>query len=84
MSIVICTVDPLLARSRFIERGLADPTRNRFHGDRAVHAAKEGIQLPIGDYNPPRLSTPTLYVETTDGYRPGMEEIVFFVMQPTK
>ena len=81
MSLVICAVDPPIARARFIERGLADPMRERFHGDRAVHAAKEGIRLPIGDYNPPRLSAPTLCVDTTDGYRPGMKEIVSFVMQ---
>ena len=81
MSVVICTVDPPIARARFIERGLADPMRERFHGDRAVHAAKEGIRLPIEDYNPPRLSVPTLRVDTMDGYHPGMEEIVIFVMQ---
>lgn len=81
MSVVICTVDPSIARARFLERGLADPTRERFHGDRAVPAAKEGIPLPAGDYDPPRVSTPTLCVDTTDGYHPNMEEIVSFVMQ---
>lgn len=84
MTIVVCTVDPLLARSRFMARSLSDPTRERFHGDRAVHAAKEGTWLPIGDYYPPRLITPTLCVDTTDGYRPGMEEIVSFAMQSTR
>ena len=81
MLVVICTVDPPLARERFIERGLADPMRERFHGDRAVHAAREGIRLPIEDYNPPRLSVPTLCVDTMDGYHPGMEEVVSFVMR---
>ncbi len=76
MSIVICTIDPLLARSRFTERCLADSTRERFHGDRTVSAA-------IADYDPLRLSTPTLHVDTTGGYRPGMEEIVSFVMRST-
>lgn len=46
MPVVICTVDPPIARARFIERGLADPMRERFHGDRAVHAAKEGFNFP--------------------------------------
>lgn len=83
MAIVICTVDPRLARSRCIARSQSDPTRERFHGDRAVHAAQEGIRLSIRTYNPPKLSTPTLYVDTTDGYCPSMEEIVLFVMQST-
>lgn len=81
MSVVICSVDPLIARARFIERASEDPTRERFHGDRPVHAAKEGIQLPIAEYDPPKLSVPTLCVDTTDGYRPGMKEVVSFVMQ---
>ena len=80
MSIVICALDPLLARSRFIERATTDPTRKRFHGDQVVSAANQGDRLPIENYDPPRLSTPTLHVDTTNGYRPSMEEIVSFVM----
>jgi predicted kinase len=84
MSIVICSVDPQVARARSIERGLADSTRERFHGDRYVRAAKEGIRLPVGSYDPPRLSVPTLVVDTADGYEPEMGEIVSFVMQSTE
>lgn len=85
MSIVVCTLDPLLARSRFMERCLADPTRERFHGDRAaVPAAHEETGLLVANYDPPRLSVPTLSVDTTDGYRPGRDEIVSFVMQATQ
>ena len=80
MSLLICNVDPLLAKSRFVERGLADPVRERFHGDQAVPAEKEGVRLLIENYDPPRLSTATMSVDTTDGYRPGMEAIVSFVM----
>ena len=82
MSIVICSPDPHLARSRYIKRGLADPTREWFHGDGVVRAREEeeeGDQL--ASYEPPGLSVPTLTVDTTDGYRPGMGEIVSFVMQ---
>jgi predicted kinase len=77
--IVVCDIDPELARSRHIERGLADPSRERFHGDPAVQAAREGRSLPIGEYDPPRLDVPTLSVDTTTGYQPGMESIVSFV-----
>ena len=81
MSLVICAVDPVLARSRFVERALADPTRKRFHGDQPVPAPDDGLNLFIENYDPPRLAAPTLFVDTTNGYRPGMEDIVSFVMR---
>ncbi len=81
VAILICSVDPPTARARFIERGLADPARERFHGDRPVHAAKDGIELPIGKYIPPSLPVPTISVDTTEGYDPSLEEIASFVME---
>jgi len=81
VSIVVCTVDPNLARSRWVERSLADPTRERFHGDNAVHAARDGIELSIENYDPPEMDMPTLTVDTTDGYNPALEQIASFVMQ---
>jgi predicted kinase len=77
--IIVCQVDPRLARARHVERGLADPARERFHPDRVVQAAREGQELPIGDYDPPRLDVPMLKVDTSDGYRPAFEQIVSFV-----
>lgn len=82
LRIVVCTVDPRTARARFIERGLADSHRERFHGDRAVQAAREGVALPVGEYDPPRLAVPTLAVDTTDGYQPDLAGIVAFTRQP--
>jgi len=79
--IVVCAVDPTLARGRIIQRGLTDPERIRFHGDLAVQAAREGSIVPISTYDPPYLAVPTLTVDTTDGYRPTLETIVAFVMQ---
>lgn len=76
--IVLCTLDPQLAHARHIARGLADPERERFHGDRPVLAAREGHELPIGQYDPPHLDVPTLKVDTTDGYKPAFESIVAF------
>jgi len=80
VAIVVCTVDPNLARSRFIERNVADPSRERFHGDNAVHAAKDGIELQVMQYEPPEMDLPTLTVDTTDGYKPTLEQIAAFVM----
>jgi predicted kinase len=79
--IVVCSVDPQLARARVIQRGLFDANRERFHGDFAVHAAKNDLQLQSGNYDPPRLPAPTLEVDTTNGYQPGIDAIVSFAMQ---
>lgn len=79
--LVICSVDPLVAQTRCIQRGLADPQRERYHGDPAVQAAKAGVLLPISPYNPPHIAVPTLTVDTTAGYWPAFEAIVAFAVQ---
>jgi predicted kinase len=80
VKIIICTVDPHLARSRFVQRGLSDPNRLRFHGDWGVRAAQEGIELPIVNYDPPLLPIPTLEVDTSDGYHPSLDDIELFLL----
>jgi predicted kinase len=80
IKIIICMVDPHLARSRFVQRGLSDPNRLKFHGDWGVRAAQEGIELPPGDYNPPLLPIPTLEVDTSEGYRPSLNDIEAFLL----
>lgn len=77
--IIHCTVDAQVARQRFIERGFADPKRTMFHDDRAVQAAMEGQDLPLGTYQPPRLDVPTLIVDTSDGYSFALDEMVNFI-----
>jgi predicted kinase len=79
VKIIVCSVDAELARSRHIQRGLADPDRERFHGDAAVAAAREGRQLPIEPYDPPHINAPTLVVNTADDYSPPFDAIVEFV-----
>lgn len=81
--IILCEIDPELARSRHIERGLADPDRERFHGDRPVRAARAGQPLPIGSYDPPKFDVPTLIVDTTQDYRPPLAAIVSFACGET-
>ena len=76
--LVVCSIDPELARQRHAERGLADPQRERFHPDRSVQAAGERSPLSIVSFDPPRLDVPTLVVDTTDGYRPELERIIAF------
>lgn len=82
IKVVICSVDPYVARSRVVQRSLLDPRRMRFHEDLVVDAAKEGGELPISTYEPPKLSFPTLTVDTSDGYHPAIGKIVSFVHDP--
>lgn len=84
VAIIVCSVDPYLARSRFLERGLADPTRERFHGDGKDSLPKDEsdlLRIPIKQYIPPKLDVPTLKVDTTDGYAPALDDIVSFIMK---
>jgi predicted kinase len=78
IKIIVCVIDPYLARSRFVQRGLSDPNRLRFHGDWGVRAAREGIELPLGNYKPPLLPIPTLEVDTSNGYSPSLDDIETF------
>ncbi|MBD2090131.1 hypothetical protein H6F67_09725 [Microcoleus sp. FACHB-1515] len=79
LKIIVCTVDPDLARSRFIQRGLSDPKRLKFHGDWDVCTAQRGIELPLKNYNPPLLSFPTIEVDTSDEYCPNLDDIESFL-----
>jgi predicted kinase len=79
--LVLCEVPPEVARARHVERGLADPDRERFHHDHVMRVAREGGDwraLPIGEYEPARLDLPTLVVDTREGYRPAFEAVVAF------
>ena len=74
--VIICEVDAETAAKRHLERGLNDPRREFFHGDKRVtHYKKTGIVLPPGEYEPPSLPLPTIMVSTLSGYDPDLEQI---------
>lgn len=78
--IVICELDAVTSAKRHLERGLGDPNREFFHGDHRVSVYREtGQFLPGADYDAPHFDVPTLRVSTSDGYSPGIEEIVDFI-----
>jgi hypothetical protein len=73
LRIVNCVVDPDLALRRIWQRAQDNPLR-RAHAD-------PGPERPSG---PPAfirisLDVPSLEVDTADGYRPGLDQIVAFV-----
>ena len=80
--LIHCTIDPQLAKSRFVERSTMDAERVQYHDDLTVEAAREAIERLIETYEPPQMNVPTLVVNTTDGYQPSLTEIVSFIRNP--
>jgi predicted kinase len=78
--IVICWIDPELAQARIIQRAHIEPERERYHQEH-VPPSVLSSEIPISPYDPPRLSVPTLAVNTSQGYQPQFESIVEFAMQ---
>ena len=79
-SIIVCESGPELSARRHLDRGLDDPKREFYHGDKRVAKFREtGTFEPGGEYVPPDYGVPTLTVTTIDGYAPSLNEIVDFV-----
>lgn len=69
--LIVCSIDPVLARTRFIQRGLSDREREAYH--------EGGVTQPM--YDPPQLAAaPLLTVDTSDGYKPTLERIKEFAL----
>jgi predicted kinase len=71
--LLICEVKKELAIKRFNRRRVSDPGRIQFQGDHLAAAH----QL-IHDYQKPNIELPTLTIDTTHDYQPGITEIVDF------
>jgi predicted kinase len=72
LRIVNCTVDADLARSRIQQRARDNPLR-RAHADRPDRPDRPAAFTRIS------LDVPALEVDTADGYRPALDQIVAFV-----
>jgi hypothetical protein len=78
--LIICSVDAETAADRHLQRGLAEPDREYYHGDKRVVVYREtGVVLPAGEYETPNFDIPTLRVSTYGEYSPAIDEIVSFV-----
>ena len=76
LRVVQCYTDPAVARSRVAARGVRTA-----HADRQFLTGPESQDRAYAEFDRVSIDWPSIDVETTDGYRPSMEEIVAFVNQ---
>jgi predicted kinase len=75
--IVLCSVDDTVAASRHLQRGLENPSREFYHGDKRVaHYRKTGEISPPDSYTAPAFNVPTIEVSTDGEYIPCIDDIV--------
>ena len=78
--IVICSVDDRVAAARHLQRGLENPNREFYHGDKRVaHYRETGEVLPPEPYAAPNLDVPTIQVSTDQEYVPAIDEVVNWI-----
>jgi predicted kinase len=76
-----CDVSPALARTRMIERLATDPRRVAAHADsQALHLAPASDAS--GAFDHLHIPAPTLSVDTANGYRPALEDVIAFIDGP--
>jgi adenylate kinase family enzyme len=74
--LLICKINDRLAVERFINRGLENPLREYFHGDKGVDMARKGIiDSNVVPYEEPQLDVPTFHVDTSGEYNPSIKEL---------
>ena len=73
IKVIICRIDPKLAYERYLERRNDDPLRVYFHGDPTISTQNNDVYEHI------KIPEPTLEVDTTDGYNPGLSKIMEFI-----
>lgn len=74
-TLIICAAGDDVALGRFVRRGLDNPLREYFHGDKGVDMARRGMEVTPGPYDAPRLDVPTFHVDTTGDYNPPIREL---------
>ena len=76
--IVLCSAgDDDAAARRHLQRGLENPDREFYHGDKRVALYREtGEVSPPARYTAPKFDVPTIHVSTEGEYVPCVDEIV--------
>jgi predicted kinase len=75
--IVLCSADGAVAARRHLQRGLENPNREFYHGDKRVLDYRETGEIPPPvSYIAPNFNVPTIQVSTDGEYIPCIDEIV--------
>ena len=77
LRIVHCTADPRVAFQRIVRRGEASTVRVA-HADPGPDDEADYIQRHLG-FDRVSLDAPWIEVDTTSGYRPGIDQVVAFI-----
>ena len=77
--VICCKVDATVAAQRYEERALAGGVRRFAHPDELMIERMRSGRFPWDDYDLAPLDLPSLVVDTTNGYAPGLDAIVEFV-----
>jgi predicted kinase len=73
--VVQCHTDPASARRRIAEH----TAKRQVHTDSALLAALERGDQYFSDFRRVSIEAPTIDVDTTDGYKPTIDEVVAFI-----
>ncbi|MFB7718880.1 AAA family ATPase [Nocardia sp. NPDC056100] len=79
--IIHCTAPQSVLYERIAGRAAINPHR-RAHNDDALIAAMAAGAQSVDPFVPVRMNVAQLTVDTTDGYRPGLEHIARFITRP--
>jgi predicted kinase len=77
LRIVHCTVDPELAFQRIVRRGTASRVRAA-HADSGPDDTADYIRRHLA-FDSVSPDAPQIQVDTTSGYRPGIDQVVAFI-----
>lgn len=80
--VVQCTVDPEVAHQRIVERSTESAVSRAAHADAALLQDRAGGHETHQGFVHISMPVPTLRVDTSDGYQPGLDEIVSFASGP--
>ncbi|MER6523965.1 AAA family ATPase [Streptomyces sp. NPDC001508] len=78
LRVVLCTTAAPVAHDRIVQRVRTDPHRAAHADHELLEAIATGARSP-DSFVPISLDVPTLTVDTSDGYRPGLPGITDFV-----
>ncbi|MEU9700249.1 AAA family ATPase [Streptomyces sp. NPDC047981] len=83
LRVIRCTTQADIAHDRIVQRAKAD-THRAAHGDQDLLEALAAGEHSLDSWAPISLDVPTLTVDTSDGYQPGLHDIADFALAPVR